>query len=70
MRWSFGLPTDITPGCAVRSVKQRPRLSVYAGLAGYDAMAYSAYSRNGADRLRKMEERAADAVRPKIRIMI
>ena len=31
MRWSFGLPTDITPGCAVRSVKQRPRLSVYAG---------------------------------------
>ena len=30
MRWSFGLPTDITPGCAVRSVKQRPHLSVYA----------------------------------------
>ena len=33
-------------------------------------MAYSAPSRNGAGRLRKMEKRTADAVRPKIRIMI
>ena len=37
---------------------------------GYDALAYSAPSRNGAGRLRKMEKRAADAVRSKIRIMI
>lgn len=31
---------------------------------------YSAPSRNGAGRLRKMEKRTADAVRPKICIMI
>lgn len=50
--------------CAICETKA-PLERVRPGPAGYDAMAYSAYSRNGADRLRKMEERAADAVRPK-----
>ena len=27
MRWSFGLPTDITLGCAVQYVKRKLRLS-------------------------------------------
>lgn len=49
---------------------QPPLCQSFDGKVGYDALAYSAPSRNGAGRLRKMEKRAADAVRSKIRIMI
>lgn len=38
--------------CAICETKA-PLERVRPGPAGYDAMAYSAYSRNGADRLRK-----------------
>lgn len=55
--------------CAICETKA-PLERVRRGAAEYDALAYSAPSRNGAGRLRKMEKRAADAVRPKIRIMI